>query len=245
MKKVNLIKIFLIWCCSCMLLPCMAGTHNGYAYVDLGLPSGLKWATCNVGAVNSWDYGSYFALGETKQKSVYNWYTYLDGRITSSSDCGTSKDLFKGKMGVEATQYDAARANMGGSWRMPTSAETKELISNCYWEWTDNYNGKGVKGYIVYKVKHASDKGKVKKNGGTVTTVGSYSLSDKHIFLPAAGARLKSALSNVGISGHYWSSSIDTDLPYGAYYLNFYSGSVRWDYYGGRYCGKSVRGVVK
>ncbi|MDD6356703.1 MAG: hypothetical protein PUG15_01220, partial [Bacteroidales bacterium] len=149
----------------------VSGTENDHAWVDLGLPSGLKWATCNVGAANPWDYGDYFAWGETTPKSiVYNWSTYLDGRITSPEYCGTDKDLLNGITDISSTQYDAARTNMGGDWRMPTTEEQNELVENCYWEWTDSYNGKGVKGYIVYKVKDASDKGKKKYIGSSTTT---------------------------------------------------------------------------
>lgn len=221
---------------------------DNYMWVDLGLPSGLKWATCNVGAENPWDYGDYFAWGETTPKSVYSWSTYLDGRITYYSDCGTDKDLLRGITNIKGTQYDAARANMGGSWRMPTNVEQQELIDNCYWEWTNSYNGAGVKGYIVYKVKDVSDKGKVKKNGGIVTTVGSYSLSDTHMFLPAAGHREGLYMSNSDSGGSYWSSTLNavdqyTNLVtlYNAYL--FGSGDVLRSCY--RYCGCSVRGVVE
>lgn len=223
-----------------------SGTENGYAYVDLGLPSGLKWSTCNVDAANPWESGAYFAWGETTPKSVYDWSTYLDGRITAYEDCGTDKDLLKGVTDIAGTQYDAARVNMGGSWRMPTVVEQLGLINNCYWEWTDNYDGKGVVGYIGYKVKDASDKGKMKRNNTTVT-VGTYSLTDAHIFLPAAGCRGMS-LDYVG-EGGYWSSSLNEpssirEFPYWACYLRFYSGIV--DYYiSYRYRGLPVRGVCE
>ena len=221
-----------------------SGTENGYAYVDLGLPSGLKWSTCNVGAENPWDYGDYFAWGETTPKSVYYWNTYLDGRMTDETDCGTDKDLLKDITDIADTQYDAARANMGGSWQMPTLDEKNELIDNCYWEWTDSYNGKGVAGYIVYKVKDASDKGKKKNgSGSSTTTVASYSLSNAHIFLPASGYRSLLALNYAGSHGGYWSSSlISRD---GASDLGFSAGGVIRITASSRYIGQSVRGVCK
>ena len=222
----------------------VSGTENGYAWVDLGLPSGLKWATCNIGAANPWDYGDYFAWGETAPKSVYDWSTYLDGRITDEEDCGTSKDLLNGITAINGTQYDAARANMGGSWRMPTTEEQRELLNNCYWEWTDSYSGKGVKGFIVYKVKSASDKGEVKYSGESTATVGSYSLADPHIFLPAAGYR-SSDLSGAGRLGYYWSSLNDGNYPFAARFLAFYSDSRGCWIDSIRYFGQSVRAVVE
>ena len=225
-------------------IPPATGITNGYSWVDLGLPSGLKWATCNVGAENPWDYGDYFAWGETAPKSVYDWSTYLDGRITDEEDCGTSKDLLNGITAINGTQYDAARVNMGGSWRMPTYDEQTELQDNCYWEWTSSYSGKGVEGYIVYKVKSASDKGEVKYSGSSTATVGSYSLADPHIFLPAAGYRNLSDLGYAGDYGFSWSSSLFTGLPDYAYYLYFLSDNVNWNYYY-RYNGLSVRAVVE
>ncbi|MBE6312410.1 MAG: hypothetical protein E7076_04585 [Bacteroidales bacterium] len=235
----------------------VSGTENGHAWVDLGLPSGLKWATCNVGAENPWDYGDYFAWGETiyfsmplndmaYHKYVYNWSTYLDSRITCTEDCGTEKDLLRGIDDIKGTQYDAARANMGGSWRMPTLKEIHELVHECYWEWTSSYNVKGLAGYIVYKVKDASDKGKEKNSDGSVTTVGSYSLSDTHIFLPAAGFRYEFEFLYVGTLGGYWSSSLNTDSQnyvWTAWRITFgpdHPGLGSYD----RCSGQCVRGVV-
>ena len=245
------------------------GTQNGYAYVDLGLPSGLKWATCNVGAAHPWDYGDYFAWGETvgygKEdrsnahnyaytgytsyvKTYYYWdaYKYCSGDYnTLTKYCNNSSYGNNGYTDTKTVldpEDDAAHVNMGGSWRMPTIEEQRELMGNCYWEWTDRYNSKGVSGYIVYKVKDASDKGKKKYRGGATTTVGSYSLSDAHIFLPAAGcpAAVRPDESGLHDAG-YWSSSLYAGFPYGAYYLYF---SVSWssDYRG---YGLSVRGVCE
>ena len=144
------------------------GTENGYAWVDLGLPSGLKWATCNVGAANPWEYGDYFAWGETKPKSVYDmstykWYKYEGPREYDYTiikyNCYSKHGIVDNKDVLDLVD-DAASVNMGGRWRMPTLEEQHELINNCYWEWTDDYIGKGVAGYIVYKAKNMADKGK-------------------------------------------------------------------------------------
>ncbi len=248
----------------------ITGIENGYTWVDLGLPSGLKWATCNVGAENPWDYGDYFAWGETvgygksdpsnahnqsytggsTVKTYYGWDTYKYCSGTSNNTL-TKYNYSSSYGSVVDKKYtldlsdDAARVNMGGSWRMPTKAEQDELRTNCYWEWTDSYSGKGVKGYIVYKVKSASDKGKVKYGGSSTATVGSYSLADPHIFLPAAWYRRGSDLSNAGYYGYYWSSSLwDRYGPMDAYYLYIGSGNVDRDI-NYRYYGQPVRAVVE
>ncbi|MBP3467179.1 MAG: hypothetical protein J6K01_06150 [Paludibacteraceae bacterium] len=217
--------------------------ENGREYVDLGLTSGTKWATMNLGAENPQDYGSYFAWGETTTKETYSWSTYLDGKISSSYDCGTyHKDALKGVTDIAGTQYDAAKANWGGKWRMPTQAQQTELRNECYWVWTESYNNSNVKGYIVYKAKSESDKGKyVYKNG---TPSSSYSLSDAHIFLPAAGYRGDGDLSYVGSRGYFLSSSLNTDYPYYAWDVNFYPDGV-YNNFDNRYLGQSVRAVFK
>ena len=95
-------------------------THNGYEYVDLGLPSGLKWATCNVGASNPQDYGLYFAWGETTgytAEQVKSGVRKFDSASYTASAISTNLTL----------EQDAAHVNLGGNWRMPTKAEFQEL----------------------------------------------------------------------------------------------------------------------
>ncbi|MBO6005661.1 MAG: hypothetical protein J6P49_02240 [Paludibacteraceae bacterium] len=217
-------------------------TENGHEYVDLGLTSGTKWATCNVGANKPQDYGDYYAWGEVTTKSTYNWSTYLDGNMSSYSDCGTDKDALKGVTDIADTEYDAAKANWGGKWCMPTKAQQDELRSECYWVWTSSYNNSNVAGYIVYKAKNSSDKGKCVHSDGTPSS--SYSLSDAHVFLPAAGYRGNGDLADAGSSGYYWSSSLDADYPDIAWGDSFLSSHVSS---GGdfRYFGQSVRAVFK
>ena len=110
----------------------ITGTANGHDYVDLGLPSGTKWATCNVGANSPEEYGDYFAWGETTTKSSYTSSNY------SYSSNSTTLPLYR----------DAAYTNWGTSWRMPTKAEQDELRNSSYttWTWTTQ---NGVKGYKV------------------------------------------------------------------------------------------------
>ena len=162
------------------------GTSNGYGYVDLGLS--VKWATCNVGANKPEEYGNYYAWGETITKSSYT--------SDNSKTYGKVMTDIAGNV-----NYDAARANWGGSWRMPTKAEMQELKDRCTWTWTTQ---NGVKGY---KVKGP--------NGNS-------------IFLPAAGYRDGSSLYLAGSYGYYWSS---TPYDSGAYGLNFDSSCHDMCYY--------------
>ena len=118
------------------------GGLNGHDYVDLGLPSSLLWATCNVGADSPGDYGDYFAWGETSTKSSYDMdtYKYCKGSYdTQTKYCNDSSYGYSGftdELTVLESSDDAATANWGGSWRMPTHAEWKELCNtdNCTWE---------------------------------------------------------------------------------------------------------------
>ncbi len=109
-----------------------SGTINGHEYVDLGLPSGLKWATCNVGASLPEEYGDYYAWGEIETKSEYTKDNSKTYRKSMSDILGNSI-------------YDVARAKWGGSWRLPTEKELEELESKCTWEWTTQNGKKGYK----------------------------------------------------------------------------------------------------
>ncbi|MDY4512785.1 MAG: hypothetical protein SPE10_04975, partial [Paludibacteraceae bacterium] len=120
---------------------------NGHEWVDLGLPSGLKWATCNVGATKPEEYGNYFAWGETEPNTTYDWNTYKWATATwdatdefwdlaTLTKYNTDSDYstVDNKTVLELAD-DAARANWGGAWRMPTDAEWTELRENCTWTW--------------------------------------------------------------------------------------------------------------
>ena len=194
---------------------------NGHEYVDLGLPSGTKWATMNVGADSPEDYGDYFAWGETYSKSTYGLgsYKWCNGSSSSQTKyCTDSKyGIVDNKTTLELSD-DAANASWGGSWRMPTNAELEELIDNCTWTWTTQ---NGVKGYKVTS----------KTNGNS-------------IFLPAAGYRNYSDLRDAGYYGYYWSSSLRTSNSKNAYHLSFDSGNVySIDNY--RHYGQSIRPVLR
>lgn len=177
-----------------------------HEYVDLGLPSGIKWATTNVGASKPEDYGDYFAWGETEPKTSYSIdnYKYSDSEFNhvtkycpaNQSDFWIGQGSPDGKTVLDP-EDDAARANWGGIWRMPTKAEQDELISYCIWDWTTQGG----------------------KNGYRVTGP-----NDNCIFLPAAGYCNYLGLNNAGSNGFYWCSSLTTDyVPLLAWYLDFNS----------------------
>ena len=192
--------------------------------VDLGLS--VKWASWNVGASAPEEYGDYFAWGETKPKDIYSLFTYKWCNFSASQltkYCNNSNYGYNGFMDNKTIldpKDDAAAANWGGSWRMPTKAEQDELRSECTWTWT-TLNG-------VYGRKVTSN-----KSGYT----------NKWIFFPAAGYRNGTSLGNAGSYGYYWSSSLYTDSPSSAYYVYFRSDGVNWSSYYGRCYGQSVRPV--
>ena len=194
---------------------------NGHEYVDLGLPSGLLWATCNIGATNPEDYGNYYAWGETTTKSEYNWstYQYCNGSgSTLTKYCNSSSYGYNGFVDNITTLFpedDAATANWGGNWRMPTKEEFEELYNNTTVTWTQQ---NGVNGRLFTAT-----------NGNS-------------LFLPAAGYRINSSLLDVGGYGIYWSSSLYTGNPNYAWYFYFDSGNYTADSYG-RYGGFTVRPV--
>jgi hypothetical protein len=187
--------------------------------VDLGLS--VKWASFNVGASSPEEYGDYFAWGETEPKSEYTWETYklCNGSYNTLTKYNTysSYGTVDYKTKIELSD-DAACANWGGKWRMPTDAEWTELRTNCTWIWTTL---NGVNGRLVTS----------KVNG-------------KSIFLPAAGYRYGSSLTDAGSNGRYRSSTLCTDSPNWAYYVYFDLGKVG-RYLFERYCGFSVRPVIE
>ena len=192
--------------------PEQPGDSNSHEYVDLGLPSGLKWATCNVGASSPEEYGDYFAWGETTTKAEY---TEDNCPIYGLSISELQSQGYIDGEGNLTAQYDAATANWGGEWRMPTYDELNELNTQCTWEWTTQ---NGVNGYKV-----------TGPNGNS-------------IFIPAAGDRRGSSLYYAGIYGYYWISTPYDYSDDGAYSLGFNSSSRGMSIYG-RGRGRSVRPV--
>ena len=190
-------------------------------YVDLGLPSGLLWATCNVGANAPEEYGDYFAWGETQPKDKYNFSTYqywMGGFNTLTKYCTDPNYGYYGftdNLTTLLPEDDAATANWGYEWRMPTKEEWEELYQNTTCIWTTQ---NGVNGRLF-----------TASNGNS-------------LFLPAAGYRWGSDLNFVGSDGDYWSSSLYTDDP--NYAWTFYFSSDYYDMDDLIRCnGQSVRAV--
>ena len=198
------------------------GFINGHEYVEMG--DGLKWATVNVGATTPQGYGDYFAWGETAAKSDYSWDTYFD---TTDGGATFTKYVKDGKTVLDP-EDDAARANWGGSWRMPTNAEWTALkdAANFTWTWTDDYEGTGIAGRIV------------------TSKVSGY--EGNSIFLPAAGLRDGAGWYldyEPGSNGDYWSSTLNENNSVAARAVDFYSGNVQTQLSYFRRGGLSVRAV--
>ena len=139
MKKVFILSLslgLLLFNCSKENEPDNSNKINGHEYVDLGLPSGIKWATCNVGATTEYEYGNYYSWGITEPNTI----TWLDNNEVEE---------------ISGTSFDVAHVDWGGSWRMATLDEWNELINNCEWSWVSNgaksgYNITGPNGNSIF-----------------------------------------------------------------------------------------------
>lgn len=217
-----------------------------YEMVDLGLPSGLKWAKCNIGAEKETDYGLYFQWGATegytaeqvaKREKVFyfdttpyqtngsagttysatKWTKYLGSTTSTYKDpSATDEDALKTVLDPED---DAATKIMGKGWSIPTKADYDELFVNTTKEWVTNYNDSGVNGRLFTS----------KTNGNT-------------LFIPAAGCIQGTFVTDVGSSGYVCSSSLYASRPYNAQNLVF-SSSICTTNLMARYFGFSLRGV--
>ena len=207
------------------------------AYVDLGLS--VKWATCNLGAEHPYDYGDYYAWGETApyykdgvwctypshNKSIafdaeagYGWKNYLDGEQTEWDISYEWNPAPYGDDKILTSNCDAATKNWGSDWRMPTTEEWKALLDNTTCTWTDDYNSTGVAGRLFTS----------KKEG----------YNDKSIFLSAAGRMDGTSIIGEGSAGNYWSSSVLAVVPFAAYCISFDK-----DYGGGQTMGPRFYGL--
>ena len=195
---------------------------DNHEWVDLGLPSGTLWATCNVGANAPEEYGDYFAWGETAPKEYYDWSTYkwCNGSYkTMTKYCTNSSYGYNGFTDGKTEldpEDDAAYVNWGPSWRMPTTEQQRELYETCSSVWTTQ---NGVNGRLF-----------TGPNGNT-------------LFLPAAGYRWGESLNDAGSYGFYWSRALYSSDPSDAYFLGFCSGGWSgWSIYYRGY-GHAVRAV--
>ena len=201
--------------------------YNGHEYVEIG---GLKWATMNIGASKPSDYGLYFAWGDTQGytaeqvgsgegQKYFGWedYKYGNGTTTPDTTGMTKYNETDGKTILEASD-DAAVANWGGSWRMPTTAEFQALGAAVNTAWTQVNTVYGIL---------CTDK----------------TDSSKTLFFPAAGFCSNGSVKDVGKNGLYWSSSLNTKFSQYACGLSFRS-IAYWNYGDGRFFGFAVRPVV-
>lgn len=210
---------FVVLCLPLILHGCHS--EKGHEWVDLGLPSGLKWATCNVGASSPEDLGEYYAWGELEPKINYDLdsYAHLEGSHFSKYSSNVD---YKSVLDVSD---DVAHQCWGGGWRMPTDEDLTELIENCTWEWTTQ---NGVNGVKVSSLKN--------KNS---------------VFLPAAGYRrghlyenAVASLHEVGSMGLYWSSSLHVAYVYNAWGMEFDSTTVKVSSFDRCISGLPVRPVL-
>ena len=201
-------------------------------FIDLGIKDAngksLYWAVRNLGATDPQDRGDYFAWGETE--TYYNttggwqvptyWKSGKTNGYVNQSYCGQSSFTewstppYDTDTKILKPSFDAA-SNVNPNWRTPTKDEFDSLKSNCYCEWTQEYNGASIAGLIFYKAKADADKGKLGNISG-------YTLSDVHIFLPAGGRVSGKDLSWADSEGAYWSSSLGTSNS-SAYIFSFNS----------------------
>jgi hypothetical protein len=243
----RLLKSFALFALLAAVFASYADNNDNGDVVDLGLPSGVKWATSNVGAANPWDYGDYYAWGETQTKDFFRWetYKYCNGMDTILSkycnDAEYGSGGFTDTLTTLEAADDVATAVLGSDYSMPTIADWYELGRQCYWVWTENYKNHNVSGYLVYKAKSAADKGAKVFSDGKPSR--SYSLKDAHIFLPAAGSRCTSDLGGSGSNGDYWSASLNEDGPSNARYCGFNGNRVNPSFSGNRCYGLPVRPV--
>ena len=208
-------------------LPELDDPYNGHEYVEIG---GLKWATMNIGASSETDCGLYFAWGETQGytaeqvgrdegQKYFGWADYKYGNGTSSQDATgmTKYNETDGKTVLDAVD-DAAVANWGGSWRMPTTAEFKALGAAVNTTWTQVNDVYGIL---------CTDK----------------TDESKTLFFPATGS-CNNGCQYAGSYGNYWSSSLFTNHRQTAYYLNLSFSDSLWDHSAPRFIGFAVRPVI-
>lgn len=205
---------------------------NGYDYVDLGLPSGTLWATCNVGASEPTDFGLYFQWGDTSGyttdqigtgdgKKEFSWADYKWYESGSTADNSIKFKKYTTPGAILELEDDAAHVNMGGDWHMPTPAQIQELIANTTrtTAWINKIQ-KLIRG-ITFRSKHDSS---------------------KSIFIPAAGYAWGGSVRYSRKSGHVWSSMLSESNVSSGQYLSVTSSSPLSD--SSRYYGRSVRGVL-
>ena len=216
-------------CCNCCSKDNEPTIIDGHEYIDLGLPSGKKWAARNIGAESETDYGLYFAWGETTGYDIYgtgklpnggfNWENYTLGDGTDSPTASTflKYNSSDNKTVLEA-EDDAATVNWGGNWRMPTRQDFLELKNNTNIIFVDNYNNSGVHGALFIS----------KKN------------NKKQMFLPF-GSNSK-APTNINVRCCYWGATLDSPKT-NAVHFHSLEGETKWDLTMDRFAGLLIRPI--
>ena len=200
------------------------GGSGEHEWIDLGLPSGTLWATCNVGANAPEEFGDYFAWGETQTKNIYNWNTYQhccngNGRqlIKYCTKSSYGNNGFVDNLTEVQPNDDAATVNWDSEWCMPTGEQWEELLNNtnCTWTTLNGVNGRQFSG----------------SNG-------------QIIFLPAAGYWGNNfSTDSIGSQGMYWSSSLNSDEPDLGAHLFFTFDNCLLHFFSYRYFGNPIRPV--
>lgn len=194
--------------------------------IDLGLPSGTKWACCNVGATTPEGYGGYYAWGETEEKEIYDWTTYIhcDGSMETCHDIGSD---------ITGTKYDVAHVQWGGSWVMPSQDQIQELTSKCSCKWAkkNDIGGAlftGPSSETIFLPE--ADFWRNDCDNSAVTNMNNDSMARETDELPSAG--------------YYWASTQRASNSIYASYLLFSYGDAYWDTYIYRSFGLTVRPVM-
>ena len=199
------------------------GSINGHDYVDLGLPSGTLWATCNVGADIPEGYGDYFAWGETEPKEFYDWKSYKYGRFFHEryelnkycTDSVFGLNGFVDNLTLLEPDDDVASIVWDTAWRTPTIEEWEEMFHNTTSVWTTQ---NGVNGWCF-----------TAPNGNS-------------LFLPAAGYYWNGELNDAYL-GVYWSVTLNMEYPYRAWGFHFNSFQCHLCGSSDRNRGQTVRAV--
>ncbi len=195
---------------------------DGHNAVDLELPSGTLWATCNIGAETPADYGTYFAWGEIESKSIYNRdnYKFLNDKYLFTKYCNDTIHGIKDDKSVLDSIDDVACMTWGGAWRTPTKADFEELFNFC----KDSFVlDEGVYFYIMDTIENIPFK--------------------KYVFLPAAGYSYENGPNLAGVDGGYLTSSLSSTFPERAYCFRLNLGTGLFE--GSRFYGQTVRAVWK
>lgn len=201
--------------------------NNNYVptepYVEIG---GVKWAKMNVGAETETDYGLYFQWADISgytadQVGVAKQFSWADYKYCMGDDSFMTKYVGQGSKTVLDASDDAATANWGSDWRMPTRDEVVALGNAVNTAWTADYQGSGVSGLMLTDKEDSS----------------------KVLFFPAAGSAHNGSMHNVGINSLYWSSSLNKNSDNSAYGFMRIPDGVYWNTYQPRDCGYTVRPV--